>query len=157
MDRRSFLRSLAALPGAALAGAWGLVALRFLRPAGGPPGGGIVRCGAAARFRPGEVRAFPEPGLFVVRLPEGLLGLSARCTHLDCRVPWNPATRRFVCPCHAGAFDERGERLSGPPKRPLDAVPLSLKRGEVVADLAATYARPAGFSRDQVLAVPEGK
>jgi menaquinol-cytochrome c reductase iron-sulfur subunit len=41
------------------------------------------------------------------------------CTHLSCRVTWNPDKEEYVCPCHAGLFDVEGNVTGGPPPRPL--------------------------------------
>jgi menaquinol-cytochrome c reductase iron-sulfur subunit len=42
------------------------------------------------------------------------------CTHLGCAYDWNSKTRQFACPCHGGRFDAEGNRIAGPPPRPLD-------------------------------------
>ncbi len=48
------------------------------------------------------------------------IAISDRCVHLGCPVRWVDASERFVCPCHGGVYDILGERVSGPPVRPLD-------------------------------------
>jgi len=48
------------------------------------------------------------------------IAISDRCVHLGCPVRWVDASERFVCPCHGGVYDLLGERVSGPPVRPLD-------------------------------------
>ncbi len=45
--------------------------------------------------------------------------LSNVCTHLSCRVTWNPDQEEYVCPCHAGKFDIEGNVSHEPPPRPL--------------------------------------
>ena len=47
----------------------------------------------------------------------GFLALHRKCTHLGCTVPWNRAENRFVCPCHASAFDLAGDVVSAPASR----------------------------------------
>lgn len=42
------------------------------------------------------------------------------CTHLSCRVKWDPEQEAYICPCHAAKFDIEGNVISGPPPRPLD-------------------------------------
>ena len=54
------------------------------------------------------------------------------CTHLSCPVYFNAADKQLVCPCHNGFFSaETGRVLAGPPKRPLDALTVSVRNGEV--------------------------
>lgn len=58
--------------------------------------------------------------LAIIRPPGGsALAISLVCTHLGCRVHWQPKARTFLCPCHMGIFDEQGRVLSGPPPSPL--------------------------------------
>jgi Rieske Fe-S protein len=49
-----------------------------------------------------------------------VVAISTRCMHAGCPVRFVPASRRFICPCHGGVYDFRGERTGGPPVRPLD-------------------------------------
>ena len=48
------------------------------------------------------------------------VALSTRCMHLGCPVRFVPAAERFICPCHGGVYNFRGEVDGGPPVRPLD-------------------------------------
>ena len=48
------------------------------------------------------------------------IALSSRCMHLGCPVRYVQAAERFVCPCHGGVYNFRGEVAGGPPVRPLD-------------------------------------
>ncbi len=48
------------------------------------------------------------------------VALSSRCMHLGCPVRFVAAAERFICPCHGGVYDFRGEVVGGPPVRPLD-------------------------------------
>jgi Rieske Fe-S protein len=49
-----------------------------------------------------------------------VVAISTRCMHAGCPVRFVPASRRFICPCHGGVYDFRGQRTGGPPVRPLD-------------------------------------
>ncbi len=40
--------------------------------------------------------------------------------HLGCPVRYSEAAERFICPCHGGVYNFRGEVAGGPPVRPLD-------------------------------------
>ena len=48
------------------------------------------------------------------------IAISSRCAHLGCPVRWVDAALRFICPCHGGVYDLLGQRVGGPPVRPLD-------------------------------------
>ena len=48
------------------------------------------------------------------------VALSSRCMHLGCPVRYVEAAERFICPCHGGVYNFRGEVAGGPPVRPLD-------------------------------------
>jgi Rieske Fe-S protein len=55
-----------------------------------------------------------------------------RCTHLACPVYFDAASKQLACPCHKGFFSaEDGRVLAGPPKRPLEALSVSIGNGHV--------------------------
>ncbi len=57
-----------------------------------------------------------------------------KCTHLSCPVYYSRDHQRLECPCHEGAFDAgTGNVLYGPPPRPLDAIEVELRGGQVWA------------------------
>jgi Rieske Fe-S protein len=60
--------------------------------------------------------------VFLVRDGDAVKALSATCTHLGCQVRWDGERKRFLCPCHGGAYDAEGRVIEGPPPRPLDTV-----------------------------------
>lgn len=52
------------------------------------------------------------------------------CTHMGCKVRYEPDKDRVFCPCHDGVFDSRtGKVLSGPPEAPLPLYQVEV-RGE---------------------------
>lgn len=150
--RRSFVARLwLALGGLALAEYVWLVA-EFLRPrrARSTAESGILVAGAVADFEPGSVTAFPAGKFYLVRLQEGgFLALHRECTHLGCTVPWIGDERRFVCPCHASAYDIRGDVLSPPAPRALDLFRVRIENGIVKVDISRPQRR-AVFAPDQV-------
>jgi menaquinol-cytochrome c reductase iron-sulfur subunit len=48
------------------------------------------------------------------------IALWSRCMHLGCPVRYVQAAERFICPCHGGVYNFRGQVAGGPPVRPLD-------------------------------------
>lgn len=62
--------------------------------------------------------------------------LSATCSHLGCQVAWQADANAFKCPCHGGVYDADGRVMSGPPPRPLTALPVQIHDGEVLVRLA---------------------
>ena len=65
------------------------------------------------------VRFGAEPVL-VARVGEGdFRAFSATCTHLDCIVEFQRDKQRIFCNCHGGEYNLHGQRVAGPPPRPL--------------------------------------
>jgi cytochrome b6-f complex iron-sulfur subunit len=112
--------------------------------------GSLVVAGPSDGFAPGSVTAFPEGRFYLVRLEDGgFLALNRQCTHLGCSVPWDEASGRFACPCHASAFDLRGDVLAPPAPRPLDLFAVRIENGIVKVDTRAPIRRSA-FEPSQV-------
>jgi len=135
-SRRSFLAQL--FGGSLLAGGAGLIAsvLAYLVPpeyvrAGlGPQ---RVKVGKADDLVAGQgkLTLVEDEPVWVVRTAAGFTGVSALCTHKGCIVKWNGERRLFVCPCHEGLFDERGNVISGLPRHAL----TRFRVGQVSGDL----------------------
>ena len=112
----------------------------------------VFVAGPIERFQPGTVTAFPQGRFYLARLDDGgFLALNRECTHLGCTVPWVAEEARFVCPCHASAFDITGAVLSPPAPRPLDIFPVRIendivkvKLGEPVRRQSVSVARAVG-------------
>lgn len=71
-----------------------------------------------------------EP-VWVLHLREGLIALSAVCTHQGCVVNWDEQRMTFTCPCHGGRFDAHGNVLAGLPTRPLPQLRASVIQDEI--------------------------
>jgi menaquinol-cytochrome c reductase iron-sulfur subunit len=69
------------------------------------------------------------------RSREELIVFSRNCTDLGCPVTWDPGSECFFCPCHGGIFAKNGERMAGPPNRPLFRYATRVRRGRVEIDL----------------------
>ena len=50
----------------------------------------------------------------------------ATCTHLDCIVEFQRDKQRIFCNCHGGEYNLHGQRVAGPPPRPLVAFKVDL-------------------------------
>jgi cytochrome b6-f complex iron-sulfur subunit len=104
--------------------------------------GSIVRAGPVEQFEPETVTAFPQGKFYLARLESGgFLALSRECTHLGCTVPWIANERRFVCPCHASAYDINGDVVSPPAPRPLDLYEVRIENGIVKVDVSTAVRR----------------
>lgn len=66
-----------------------------------------------------------------------LVVYSRSCTDLGCPVNYDAGSACFFCPCHGGIFDQRGQRLAGPPNRPLDRFTHRVRDGVLEIDLAS--------------------
>lgn len=47
------------------------------------------------------------------------IALSAICTHAGCSMDFDAAQHQLTCPCHGSVFNEAGDVLVGPARRPL--------------------------------------
>ena len=72
------------------------------------------------------VRFGAEP-VILIRVSEGdFRAFTATCTHLDCIVEYHRDERRIWCNCHNGEYDLSGQRVAGPPPKPLEAFKVDL-------------------------------
>lgn len=114
----------------------------FLRPRASGGFGADVEVGAAEGFREGDVRYVSSGRMYVVSVGDDLHALYQKCPHLGCRVPFCESSGRFECPCHASIFNRRGEYLSGPAPRGMDAFPLRVVDGQIVVDTGTVVEGP---------------
>ena len=59
------------------------------------------------------------------------IAISTRCAHVGCPVRFVQASGNFICPCHGGVYGFLGERIGGPPVRPLDHFQTRVVDGQV--------------------------
>jgi Rieske Fe-S protein len=69
--------------------------------------------------------------VYVKRVADGVIAISAGCTHLGCIVTWDEDKHIFKCPCHDGRYDADGNVLSGPPPAPLKRHPAKVEDGKI--------------------------
>jgi menaquinol-cytochrome c reductase iron-sulfur subunit len=68
--------------------------------------------------------------VFLVSEGEGRFTVfDARCTHLGCPLSWSSTDRTFLCACHGGVYNVRGEITDGPPPRQLDRYASKVEDG----------------------------
>jgi Rieske Fe-S protein len=60
-----------------------------------------------------------------------LRAFSAKCTHLDCTVQYQPSQKKFFCACHEGYFDNTGKNIAGPPPAPLVSLSIHMEGNEI--------------------------
>jgi len=77
-----------------------------------------------------------NPDIDTEPLPKGFeseqfVAISTRCMHLGCPVRYTEAAQRFICPCHGGVYNIRGEVDGGPPVRPLDRFYNRVREGKL--------------------------
>ena len=63
--------------------------------------------------------------------PGEYIAISTRCAHVGCPVRFVQASGNFICPCHGGVYGFLGERIGGPPVRPLDRFQTRVTNGQV--------------------------
>jgi len=158
VSRRSFLNILWSTLGLAALAEFLWLAFSFLWPATPgeeSPANTVIPAGALASFEPESVTAFQRGEFYLVRLGDGgLLALSCKCTHLGCTVPWVEKEKKFLCPCHASAFDITGNVISAPAPRALDIFPVSIENNIVKVDTGKRIKR-SGFEPKQVVYPPK--
>ncbi len=78
--------------------------------------------------------------VWVVKEPDRLFVIFARCTHLGCTPEWKPTENKFKCPCHGSGYDSEGVNFEGPAPRPMDRAYVQLDpTGKIVVDSSRLY------------------
>ena len=154
VTRRDFLKWAWGAAGAVVLAEGGLVAFRFFAPkVTEGEFGGVFDAGLVDDYPPGSVTPFPNGRFYLVRQADGgFLALYRKCTHLGCAVPWDQAAGKFVCPCHASAFEIDGDVLNPPAPRPLDRFPIVIENGAIKVDTGTTLQRDHARPDDAVYA-----
>ncbi len=71
-------------------------------------------------FSPSRSMLTPQLAVNAWEAAAGLLGFSPkRCTHMGCKLKWNPAEHTWDCPCHGSRFSCEGTLIDNPAKKDL--------------------------------------
>jgi cytochrome b6-f complex iron-sulfur subunit len=124
MSRRRFLTLGVGAAGTAIALGYIGTAAKFMEPPAANAEA-LKEVGKVSDFEEGVPKLVTyqgnsEEGVYVTNMgQEGWLALDFHCTHLQCAVNYVDAAKKFMCPCHGGTYDLKGNVLSGPPPKPL--------------------------------------
>lgn len=77
-----------------------------------------------------------KPGIIIRTESGDLKAFSASCTHLDCIVQYDPASKQIICACHNGKYDLTGKNVAGPPPRPLEEFTVNVKGDDITVTRA---------------------
>jgi menaquinol-cytochrome c reductase iron-sulfur subunit len=93
---------------------------------------GIGETGKTTVFvRQGNPQITAGQSKYPPETPSEYIAISTRCAHLGCPVNFVQAAGNFICPCHGGVYGFLGERIGGPPVRPLDRFQTRITNGQV--------------------------
>jgi len=93
---------------------------------------GIGEAGkTTAYIRQGNPEITANQTKYPAETPNEYIAISTRCAHLGCPVNFVQAAGNFICPCHGGVYGFLGERIGGPPVRPLDRFQTRVLNGQV--------------------------
>jgi cytochrome b6-f complex iron-sulfur subunit len=126
--------------------AWFIAFLRFFLPRTlfEPPT--KFKIGASDEYALGvDTKWQQKYRIWVVRDPDRLFVIYARCTHLGCTPDWKASENKFKCPCHGSGYDSEGINFEGPAPRPMDRA--HVERGpddQIVVDTSELFQQPKG-------------
>jgi cytochrome b6-f complex iron-sulfur subunit len=118
-----------------------LMFLRFFFPRALYEPNTIVDIGFPSDFQAGVNQQFLQSNrIWVVKEPDRLFVIFARCTHLGCTPDWLPQDEMFHCPCHGSEYDPEGINFAGPAPRPMDRCYVQLlPDGSIQADSSRLF------------------
>lgn len=122
--------------------------LRYLSPSVLYEPSPIVSVGKPDRFPIDSVTSDPSLGIFIVRVQQGFLAMSAICTHLGCMTEWRQEAGVITCPCHGSTFQRDGTVIGGPAPRPLAWLKMWVgDDGDLMVDRSKTVAARKEYVR----------
>jgi len=135
MNRRRFFQVLLAFLGSITFFSFFYALLKYLSAFPGAPRTKGTVTVKKQEIPPNEARSVVlnnVPVVIINRPEKGLIALSRVCTHLGCLIEYNRTRQQLVCPCHAGVYDLDGNVVSGPPPKPLTAIPLKIEGDSII-------------------------
>jgi cytochrome b6-f complex iron-sulfur subunit len=136
-------------------GLWAAAMARFMMPNASAEPPQRFKVGFPADYPPDrvETRFQQKHGVWVVNgVHDGrrqIFALRTACTHLGCITTWQPAERRFKCPCHGSGFHADGVQFEGPAPRPLERCAIRLAEdGQLEIDASRTFQAELGQWED---------
>jgi cytochrome b6-f complex iron-sulfur subunit len=118
-----------------------LMFLRFFFPRALFEPNPIFSIGYPADFAMGNDQRFLMTNrVWVIREPDRIFVIYARCTHLGCTPEWKASENKFKCPCHGSGYDSEGVNFEGPAPRPMDRCHLELDAtGKITVDSSRLF------------------
>jgi cytochrome b6-f complex iron-sulfur subunit len=118
-----------------------LMFLRFFFPRALYEPNTIVNIGYPTDFQLGVNQQFLNSNrIWVIKEPDRIFVIFARCTHLGCTPDWLPQQNMFHCPCHGSEYDPEGINFAGPAPRPMDRAYVQfLPNGSIQTDTSRLF------------------
>ncbi len=125
--------------------------LRFFFPRALYEPNTVVNIGYSTDFQIGVNQQFLQSNrIWVVREPDRLFAIFARCTHLGCTPDWLPQQDMFHCPCHGSEYDPEGVNFAGPAPRPMDrCLVTTLANGSIQVDSSRLFVQDPAAGTSQ--------
>ncbi len=135
MKRRKFLQIILAFLGSVTSASFAYSLLKFLTatPAAGVNSKRIVLHRNEVPYGGAKNIIYGDTPVMVINRPEkGFIAFVRTCTHLGCLIEFNKVSQKIICPCHAGTYDLDGSVESGPPPKPLTAIPIKIEGDTII-------------------------
>jgi len=134
MERRSFLKKLSTILGAATTFVFAVPVFKFLAPQRlqGQAEKIIIKKSEIPYGTAKEVSFGVTPLVVINRRGKGYIALTRVCTHLGCLVRYDRKDEKLVCPCHAAVYSLEGNVISGPAPTALKSFPLKVEADEII-------------------------
>lgn len=130
MDRRSWLRSIAAFAGLTSVA---VLLQQYLTPQTSRAAQTVDLGPVDIVLADGSRRVVSVDGRSVLlhRSANAVTALDLTCTHAGCPLAFDATAQRIRCACHGGAFALTGEPVAGPPRVPLGRLECRIEAGRL--------------------------